>query len=64
MDGGLVMPYTAKAHRFFELCAHAEGRAKAWRDCPSQGDAKKMASEGIKGDKAKASAPKRIKKGK
>lgn len=45
------MPYTAKAHRFFELCAHSPGKAHG--KCPSKADATKMAHEGVKKSKRK-----------
>jgi hypothetical protein len=41
------MPWTARAHAFFELCA-GKGRAKAVKKCPPKGTAKKLAHEGIK----------------
>lgn len=43
------MPYTAKAHRFFAMCASKKGRAKARSKCPSMSAAQKMMREGIKG---------------
>jgi hypothetical protein len=43
------MPYTAKQHRLFEAAAHNPKIAKAHG--MSQGDARKMASEGVKGKK-------------
>lgn len=45
------MPYTAKQHRFFELCKHSPG--KAYGKCPSKADATKMAHEGVKRAKRK-----------
>lgn len=43
------MPYSPKAHRFFELCAHSPGKAHG--KCPSKADATKMAHEGVKKSK-------------
>lgn len=40
------MPYTAKQHRLFEAAAHNPKVAKSHG--MSQGEAKKMASEGVK----------------
>lgn len=45
------MPYTPKAHRFFEAAAHNPQIAK--EHGISQAEAGKLASEGIKRDKAK-----------
>lgn len=42
------MPYTPKAHRFFEAIAHG---MKPKDGGPSVEDAKKMASEGVKDEK-------------
>lgn len=46
------MPYSPKAHRFFEMCAHSPQHAKG--KCPSKGTSAKLASEGVKGSKPKA----------
>ena len=40
------MPYSAKAHRLFEVAAHNPKVAKAHH--MSQSEAKKLASEGVK----------------
>ena len=45
------MPYTAKQHALFEAAAHNPSIAK--KHGMSQADARKMASEGIKGGKKK-----------
>jgi hypothetical protein len=42
------MPWTKAAHAFFELCG-GKDRAKAVKKCPKKTDAKRMASEGVKG---------------
>lgn len=55
------MPYTAKAHRFFALCAtHPE---KARGKCPSRADAKKMMGEGVKRSRKKRIVPRPDKAG-
>jgi hypothetical protein len=40
------MPYSPKAHRFFELCAKNPGKARA--KCPPKATAVKLASHGVK----------------
>lgn len=40
------MPYSQKAHNFFQLCAH--NPEKAHGKCPSKADSRKMAAEGVK----------------
>ncbi len=47
------MPWTAKQHRFFALCAYSPGKAN--KKCPSKEDSQRMVKEGVKkSDKEKA----------
>lgn len=48
------MPYTPKAHRFFEMCSHTPGKARG--KCPPKATAAKMAHEGVKKSKRKKTA--------
>lgn len=49
------MPYTAKAHRFFALCAtHPE---KARGKCPERKQARAMMREGVKRSKRESNPP-------
>lgn len=41
------MPYTTKAHRFFEAVAH--GMKSKNKNAPSKEEAAKLAAEGVKG---------------
>lgn len=45
------MPYTEKAHRYFEALAH--GMKPRDKNAPSAEEAKKLAGEGVKGKKSK-----------
>jgi hypothetical protein len=42
------MPWSAKQHSFFSMCANRKGRKKARSKCPSLKDAKRMMKEGVK----------------
>ena len=42
------MPYSAKAHNFFSLCANPKSRKKSRGKCPSVATARKLMKEGVK----------------
>lgn len=50
------MPYTAKAHRYFEAVAHGDATKKGG---PSKEEAAKLASEGVKPSEKKKRKSKR-----